>query len=473
MRYEKGEYIGGYKISLPLNTGGGKEVYRVRDPKGLLSVLITGGTQEEREAASCSPLFRSQAESFYLLSHISGETLEARLRREKQLTSKVALSVANDLQHQLESLHKRGFAHNGVEASNVMIDVLSQPVKAYLIGFGKASRSESFEEDLKALGRLVFRMTKGEELPDNAEMPVGVLADGFKSETELEDFTARDFKRSPSGPGFEAVAGMDELKNSLRQDVVEILADKEEAKKYGLSIPNGMLLYGPPGCGKTFIAERFAEEAGYNYQYIKSSDLASVYLHGSQEKIAQLFDAARRHSPTILCFDEFDALVPRRDDINNASQSAEVNEFLSQLNNCGSDGIFVIATSNRPDKIDPAVLRSGRMDLKIYVPVPDMESRAALFRIMLKEKPTADDIDCNQLAKKTEGFVASDITAVVMAAAREAFRKKIAISLDLLLESINRATPSLSKSDISYYEKMRAVFEKKDDTEKKRSAGFL
>ena len=113
----------------------------------------------------------------------------------------------------------------------------------------------------------------------------------------------------------------------------------------------------------------------HNFLMVKTSDLASIYIHGSQEKIGSLFKQAQEKAPSVLCFDEFDALVPNRSNIDNTSMSGEVNEFLSQLNNCSKKGIFVIATSNRPDKIDPAVLRTGRIDKQIYVPLPDLDAR--------------------------------------------------------------------------------------------------
>lgn len=114
----------------------------------------------------------------------------------------------------------------------------------------------------------------------------------------------------------------------------------------------------------------------------------------------------------MLCFDEFDALVPSRKESTHASMAGEVNEFLSQLNNCGKKGVFVIATSNRPDMIDPAVLRTGRIDRMIYVPVPDKDARRVLFEINLKGRPT-EDVDCAALAERTVNFVASDIAYAV------------------------------------------------------------
>ena len=266
---------------------------------------------------------------------------------------------------------------------------------------------------------------------------------------------------------------MEDIKRKLQEGVIDILADREGAERYGIHIPNGMLLYGPPGCGKTFIAERFAEQASYNYQYVKSSDLASTYLHGSQEKIASLFDEARKNAPTILCFDEFDALVPRRDDINNASQSAEVNEFLSQLNNCGKDGVFVIATTNRPDKIDSAILRTGRIDYMIYVPIPDEKAREAMFRLALKNKPIDNDIDYTYLSQNTDGYLSSDISAIVYDAARMAFREKDPISMSLLKNALASRKPSLSRTAISDYEKLRQEFEHQKEGKRKIKVGFI
>lgn len=300
---------------------------------------------------------------------------------------------------------------------------------------------------------------------------------GFSSAQEMKDCLdgKKEVKpvRKSLGPGFSAVAGMEDIKRRLQEDVIDILANREEAKKYGIDIPNGMLLYGPPGCGKTFVAERFAEQASYNYQYVKSSDLASTYLHGSQEKIATLFDEARKNAPTILCFDEFDALVPKRDDVNNASQSGEVNEFLSQLNNCGKDGVFVIATTNRPDKIDSAVLRSGRIDYVVYVPIPDVKTREAMFYLALENKPVDDNIDYSYLAQRTEGYLASDISAVVADAARMAFREKSTISMSLLNNVLISRKPSLTKSVLNDYEKLRQKFENQNEEKQRAKIGFV
>lgn len=260
-----------------------------------------------------------------------------------------------------------------------------------------------------------------------------------------------------NGKGFEDIAGMSELKESLNKQVVFVIKNKEIAEEYKITPPNGMLLYGPPGCGKTFFAEKFAEETGFSYLLVKSSDLASSYVHGSQEKIRQLFDQAASKSPIVVCFDEFDALVPDRS-WNNVS-SEEVNEFLSQMNNCSQRGIFIVATSNRPDKIDPAVLRTGRIDKMVYVPLPDFEARKEMFALHLKGRPQVENIDIDKLAQKTEGYIASDIAYIVNDSAMVAAFTRTKITDSHLLTSIQNTRPSVRTDVMKTYEDIKKKME--------------
>lgn len=272
------------------------------------------------------------------------------------------------------------------------------------------------------------------------------------SMTRVNQVERKSRMQPKRGNGFADVAGMSEIKSVMQKKIINILKDPQKAERFKIQIPNGMLLYGPPGCGKSFIAEKFAEEAGYNYVFVKSSDLASIYVHGSQEKIGALFDEARKNAPTILNFDEFEALVPNRSKINNTSESGEVNEFLSQMNNCGKDRIFVIASSNRPDLIDPAILRKGRIDKVIFIPVPDKEARQGIFEIHMKGRPASGEINYVHLAEMTENFVASDIAYVVNDAATRAFEEDAEITQTLLEEVIKENYPSVSPTDLKFYD---------------------
>ena len=266
-----------------------------------------------------------------------------------------------------------------------------------------------------------------------------------KSQKKNDMMVNVEIKKHTQGGGFADVAGMDALKKTLAERVIWILSDKEKAAKYRLTPPNGMLLYGPPGCGKTHFAQKFAEESHFNYVLVTGSDLGSTYIHGTQGKIANLFKEAQAKAPTVICFDEFDAFVPKRGSREAEHKSEEVNEFLTQLNNCAQRGIFVIGTTNRIDILDPAVLRKGRFDLQYEVPAPDLETRASMFRLHLERRPLGKDIDTVRLAAMTDGYAAADIAFIVNEAAVKAALADEAITQKHLEEVVSYTKPSLPR----------------------------
>ena len=311
------------------------------------------------------------------------------------------------------------------------------------------------------------------EQPKEPEQPR--QQSGSNNEVADEEKQATEAKvdiQKGKGNGFKDIAGMNHLKQMLTQKVIFILKDKEKAAKYKLLPPNGMLFYGPPGCGKSFFAEKFAEETGFNFMLVKASDLGSIYVHGSQGKIADLFKKAEESKPTIICFDEFDAFVPNRSNKGAEHQAGEVNEFLSQLNNCAQRGIFVIATSNRPDMIDPAVLRTGRIDKMVYIPMPDKEARSEMFKLHLNGRP-CDEIDTEHLADLTDGYIASDIAYIVNDAAMSAAFNDQPITQQLLEEIISSVHPSISKDVINSYENLHQKMEDVDNRNKRPKIGFV
>lgn len=290
---------------------------------------------------------------------------------------------------------------------------------------------------------------------------------------KIESIEQTNFHKE-RGHGFADVAGMKELKAQLQSDVIDLLQNPEQAKALGLYVPNGLLFYGPPGCGKTFFGEKFAEELGCNYQYIKCSDVASPYVHGGQGKIAAIFEEARANAPTVLFFDEIDAMIKDRSKQTNVSESGEVNEFLAQLNNCGHDGVIVIGATNRPDEIDEAALRSGRLEMKYYIPQPDYDTRKELFRINLKDRKTDFGIDYDKLANLTKNYVSADIRFVVDTAARLVFRRhEEKITMKVLEEAIVGTKPSITVETIRKSEAIRDAFEGKSPiTSDRKKIGF-
>jgi len=254
-----------------------------------------------------------------------------------------------------------------------------------------------------------------------------------------------------SAKGFECVAGMEHLKQLLIADVINPLKKPEAFKKFKVSIPNGIILYGPPGCGKTFIVRKLAEELQYNFFEVKHSDLATPFIHGSVSNIGKAFEMAKQNAPAVLFFDEISGLVPDRKNLYETSsyKEEELEEFLIQLNDAADNHILVVGATNYIERIDSAVLRPGRFDKKIYVPPPDFEARKALFKIGLSNRPHDNRIDFDHLALLTEGFTCADIIEdIVESAARVAANlNKESINQKLIENEIKRIKPESLKKD--------------------------
>jgi len=309
---------------------------------------------------------------------------------------------------------------------------------------------------------------------------VGEFISALKRETALiSDYQKKNSPQKAvkkKGAGFSAIAGMQKLKDVLYNDVIRALNEKELYESYGITIPNGMLLYGPPGCGKTFISEKFAEEVGFNFLQLKPSDIKSKYINATEEKIGEIFKEATEKAPTIIFIDEIDAVVPSREGDLHQMQAAPVNEFLAQMSNCSEKGIFVIAASNRPEKIDPAILRTGRIDRIIYLPPPDFDARVSMFKLYLKKRPIDLGLNYEKLAEMTDNYVSSDIKFLVDEASRKALKLKARITHEIFDKVFSETKPSVSQNELEKYEKLKDKLEdkkqNKDKPEPRRPIGF-
>lgn len=264
------------------------------------------------------------------------------------------------------------------------------------------------------------------------------------------------YSRTVSGPGFAAIAGMDDLKQQMKDEVIEPLHNPEEYRRYGVTIPNGMLLYGPPGCGKTFFAKHFAEEVGFNFMQVTPATLKSKWINATQENIAKMFEEAESNAPTIIFIDELDDLLKDRALADDKGMSG-INEFLAQMDRTGEKSIFIIGATNKPDILDPAVLRAGRLEKKYYLGVPDKSAREALFKLYLAKRPYDFGIDYGQLANLTENYVSADIQLIVNDASRTALKLRSKITMELLIQTIGKVKQSISNEELIRYDNIRAI----------------
>ena len=225
---------------------------------------------------------------------------------------------------------------------------------------------------------------------------------------------------------FDDVAGADEEKEEL-QEIVEFLRDPQKFSSLGARIPKGVLLVGPPGTGKTLIAKAVAGEAGVHFLSISGSDFVELYVGVGASRVRDLFDQAKKEAPAIVFIDEIDAVGRQRGaGLGGGHDEREqtLNQLLVEMDGFGSnEGVIVLAATNRQDILDPALLRPGRFDRQIYVGLPDIKGREAILKVHAKQKPLAEDVDLNQVARSTAGFTGADLENLLNEAALLAARE--------------------------------------------------
>lgn len=288
------------------------------------------------------------------------------------------------------------------------------------------------------------------------------IEEGIKEEKDETSFLTK-----VEGPGFSAIAGMDDLKRQMIEEVIEPLHNPEEYNRYGVTIPNGMLLYGPPGCGKTFFAKHFAEEVGFNFMQVTPATLKSKWINATQENISAMFKEAEANAPIIIFIDELDDLLKDRDLAEDKGMSG-TNEFLAQMDRTGEKGIFIIGATNKPDVLDPAVLRAGRLEKKYYIGVPDKAAREALFRLYLENRPYDFGINYGKLADMTNKYVSADIQLIVNKASLVALKAHSRITMDMLIATISETKQSIPDSELARYEQLRVKIEDREQAPSSR-----
>ncbi|TPX47378.1 hypothetical protein CcCBS67573_g10257 [Chytriomyces confervae] len=255
------------------------------------------------------------------------------------------------------------------------------------------------------------------------------------------------------------IGGQEDIKQRIKEAVEWPLKHPEAFSRFKIRPPKGILMYGPPGCSKTLMAKALATEAGLNFLAVKGPELFSKWVGESEKAVRDIFKKARAASPSVIFFDEIDAIAVRRGNDNGSVSDRVLSQLLNEM-----DGIeplvnvTVIAATNRPDILDSALLRPGRMDRILYVSPPDYESRLQIFKIRIAKMTCANDVDCEALALKTEGYSGAETVSVCQEAAMCAMEENPdaeAVCNRHFLEAISKVTPRITSEMIAFYDKFR------------------
>lgn len=267
------------------------------------------------------------------------------------------------------------------------------------------------------------------------------------------------------------VGSLSQVRKDLQLAVLAPVKYPDQLKKLGLSAASGVLLCGPPGCGKTLLAKAVANEAGVNFISVKGPELLNMYVGESERAVRTCFRRARNSAPCVIFFDEFDALCPRRSSHDNNGAARVVNQLLTEMDGIESrEGVFVLAASNRPDIIDPAVLRPGRLDRIMYVGMPATEDRFDILQKLTKggtQPQLGPDVDLQVIANLTDGYTGADLSGLVRAAATNALTSHIAngtldddiyVTFEDFKAALAKCKPSVSSKEQLHYEKLRLKY---------------
>ncbi len=379
--------------------------------------------------------------------------LDPALRRPGRFDREIEIGIPDKQErHEVIQVHTRGMHL----AEDVDLKTLAEVAHGYT---GADLAALSREAGMKALRRYLPEIDlEQERIPPSVLEKMEVKMDDFMNAyREITPTAMREVAIEVPTVHWTEVGGLDVVKQELRESVEWPLKNAEVFVRMGIKPPKGILLFGPPGCGKTLLARAVATESEANFISIKGPEVFSKWVGESEKAIREVFRKARMSAPSIIFFDEIDSLVPRRGSGYGDSGVTDrvISQLLTEIDGITAlQDVVVIAASNRPDIVDPAVLRPGRFDRLIYVPEPSEESRLQIFKIHTTGMPLAKGVSLQELAQETKGYSGADIQSVCREAAMYALRRDMnskEVTAGDFEEALKRIGPSVTADMENWY----------------------
>ena len=316
------------------------------------------------------------------------------------------------------------------------------------------------EAALRAIRRILPEVDMDRKLPYEVLSKIRVtMRDFLEALNDVEPSALREVLVEVPKVRWDDIGGLDGVKQELRESVELPLSQPEKFKKMGIQPPRGVLLYGPPGCGKTLLAKAAANEANANFISVKGPEVLSKWVGESEKAVREIFRKARQLSPCIVFFDELDAIAPMRGTDTNKVTERVVNQLLTELDGIEKrEGVVFVAATNRPDLLDSALLRPGRLDRFVLVPQPDEATRLKILQLQTSGMPVKG-VRLEEIARQTENFSGADLEAVCREAAMFAIREGSEhVSGEHFQRAIEKVGPSLTEDMEKYYAELKSRF---------------
>jgi len=387
------------------------------------------------------------------------DSVDPALRRPGRFDREIEIGVPDEVgRKEILQIHTRGMPLS----DDVSLGHLADETHGFV---GADIESLTKEAAMKALRRYLPKIDLDEEdIPPSLIDRMIVKREDFEGALgDVEPSAMREVLVELPKVSWDDVGGLDEPKQTVKESVEWPLTSRARFDRMGIDPPKGVLLYGPPGTGKTLIAKAVANETNANFISVRGPQLLSKWVGESEKAIRQTFRKARQVDPTVIFFDELDSLAPSRggETGNNVSERV-VNQLLTELDGLEESGdVMVIGATNRPDMIDPALIRSGRFDRLVLIGQPDEEGREQILKIHTRESPLAPDVSLREIAERTDGYVGSDLETIAREAAIEALRDDPdarEVEMQHFRRAMESVRPTITDDLMDYYEEMKDQF---------------